>query len=130
MSRGFHVITIVFSLTVMIAHPRYATANWEYTQWGMTPDQVVARSHGKASILPSAQRYRDDDAHWEMAVKSTYSDGPINLDVGFTFSTQGKGLQCVFYNALGEQAALLKDTLIKRYGPPQHEGTVFGNANA
>lgn len=126
MPRGYYVMTLVSALAALVARPQCALANWEYTTWGMTPDQVVAGSHGKASILPSAQRYRDDDAHWEMAVKGSYSDGPVDLDVGFTFDTQGKGLQCVFYNALGQQAAGLKDTLIKRYGPPQHEGTFSG----
>ncbi len=95
MSRGCHVITIVSALAVMAAFPQYASANWEYTTWGMTPDQVIAASHGKATLLPVSQPYRDDNAHWEMAVKSTYSDGPVNLYVGFTFDTQGQGLRCV-----------------------------------
>ena len=126
MPRGYHVITIMSVFAVMAALPRYALANWEYTTWGMTPDQIIAASHGKATPLPASQRYRDDNAHWEMAVKGTYSDGPVNLDVGFTFDTQGQGLRCVFYNALGEQAAVLKDTLIKQFGPPQNDDTFSG----
>jgi hypothetical protein len=30
-----------------------ARAEWQYTRWGMTPEQVVAASGGKAELLPA-----------------------------------------------------------------------------
>jgi hypothetical protein len=75
-----------------------AKANWAYTQWGMTPEQVAAASSGAVQVLPSSQRTRNDVDRWEMAAKGTYKDGSLTMDAGFTFDTQHGGLTCVMYN--------------------------------
>jgi hypothetical protein len=95
-----------------------AKADWAYTHWGMTPDQVAAASAGAANVLPAAQRTRNDDDHWEIAAKGTYADGPLRLPVGFMFDTQRGGLICVLLNAIGPDAEALRQVLGTRYGKP------------
>jgi hypothetical protein len=100
-----------------------AKANWAYTQWGMTPEQVAAASSGAVQVLPSSQRTRNDVLGWEMAAKGTYKDGSLTMDIGFTFDTQHGGLTCVMYNVMGDDATVLRETLGKRYGKPFKEGS-------
>jgi hypothetical protein len=110
--------------------PSLAMAHWAYTQWGMTPEQVVAASAGTAKLLPAAGRTRNEDDHWELSVEGTYRDGPLNLSVGFMFDTQSGGLKCVMYNATGADVTLLRDTLIGRYGKPVNESGFLSSRTA
>jgi hypothetical protein len=98
-----------------------AKANWAYTQWGMTPEQVAAASSGAVQVLPLSQRTRNDADRWELAAKGTYKDGSLTIDAGFTFDTQHGGLTCVMYNVRGDDVTVLRETLGKRYGKPFKE---------
>ena len=111
-------------LTTIPAH-----ADWAYTHWGMTPEQVVAASHGTAKLLPAANRTRDDSDHWEMSVEGAYTDGRIPLSTGFTFDTRSGGLTCVFYNAVGADARAVIPMLVERYGRPVEESD-FGTSHS
>jgi hypothetical protein len=95
-----------------------AMADWAYTHWGMTPDQVAAASAGAVNVLPAAKRTRNDDDHWEIAVEGSYADGPLRLPVGFMFDTRHGGLTCVLLNAIGSDAEALRQVLGARYGKP------------
>ncbi len=95
-----------------------AHADWQYTKWGMTPEQVVAASGGKAALLPAARRPRIPPL--ETAASGEFQDGALELRTAFSFNTDGSGLACVTYGLMshdGDQA--FKASLINRYGPPQ-----------
>lgn len=104
-----------------IALPSAANADWAYTHWGMTPEQVAAASAGGVMVLPPAKRTRDDADHWEIAAEGSYTDGMLTFPVGFTFDTQSGGLKCVMYNALGNDVEALRIAMVKRYGNPSAE---------
>lgn len=108
------VVTFVVLLTPA------ALADWAYTKWGMTQDQVVAASGGTVTVLPPAKRTRNDYDQWELAAEGTFAEGPLKLPIGFTFDTQGGGLKCVMYNAIGADVETLRTILAKRYGKPAH----------
>jgi hypothetical protein len=93
-----------------------ARADWAYTHWGMTPEQVAERSAGDVKVLSKADRAKDGGYHSEMAARGTFKDGPRVLDVGFMFDSKD-GLECVLYNALGDDVDPVKADLIKKYGP-------------
>jgi hypothetical protein len=116
---------ILAAIVIVAASAPHARANWEYTKWGMTPEQVVGASKGAVKIVPAADRYKDDEH--EIAAQGSHNDGPLHLDVGFMFDNKGGGLTCVLYNATGEDAAVLKAILIKRYGPPTKEGSFLSS---
>ena len=76
--------------------------------------------------VPAKDRYKNEADHWEIAAQGTHRDGPVNLNIGFTFDTKAGGLKCILYNADGQEAALVKGMMIKRYGPPAKESSLFG----
>lgn len=96
-----------------------ARADWEYTHWGMTPEQVASASKGAVNEIPPAQR--DKGGITESAAKGTYSDGAMKMSVGFLFDTKTEGLICVVYSVLdAAQNEMLEAAMVKRYGPPDH----------
>jgi hypothetical protein len=95
-----------------------ARADRQYTKWGMTPEQVVAASGGKAELLPPKRRPRIPPL--ETAASGEFQDGAMQLRTAFSFNTDGGGLACVSYGLMshdGDEA--FKTSLISRYGQPQ-----------
>jgi len=119
------VRVLCLSFVILFALVSGASADWEYTRWGMTPEQVAAASKGMVKVLPANARNTQGLANLQEAAAGTHKDGNLLLDVRFSFNTGTNGLDCVTYalrNAA--QNALLKDTLTKRYGPPQKQGGI------
>jgi hypothetical protein len=95
-----------------------ARADWQYTHWGMTPEQVVAASKGAAQLVPEKDRPRLPP----MVTSATgaYQDGPLQLRVTFSFNIATNGLVCVNYGLNSHDSdEAFKAVLVKRYGPPQ-----------
>jgi hypothetical protein len=118
---------IISALAVSLASPTAAMADWAYTHWGMTAEQVVAASGGSVKLLPPGERTRNDPDQWELAAQGNFLDGALTLPVGFTFDTKTGGLQCVMYNASGSDVEVLRGLLDKRYGKPKTESD-YGSA--
>lgn len=102
-----------------------AMADWEYTKWGMTPEQVAAASHGAVTVLPPNLRRRIEEAKMESGAEGTFTDGELRLHVAFGFDTGSAGLVAVGYNVLNPvQNDLLQDWLVRKYGSPQAKGGI------
>lgn len=99
-----------------------ARADWGFTHWGMTPEQVVGASGGAAHLIAPSARQRVEPNDWELAVEGTISDGALKLDGGFMFDANGGGLTCVVYNAAGDDVEKLRAALVARYGRPLKDG--------
>jgi hypothetical protein len=104
-----------------------ARADWEYTKWGMTPEQVASASKGAVSVVAPAARNRDEADHSEIGAQGAYASDQFQRDVEFTFDTRSGGLKCVTYNALGDDAIKLKAALISHYGAPSRESEFLGS---
>jgi hypothetical protein len=102
-----------------------ASANWAYTTWGMTPDQVVAASNGAVRLIPAAKRKQDDADNWEIAAEGDYQDGDFALSASFMFDLKKGGLICVLYSAPGKQSELIRPAIEKKYGKPIKEDELF-----
>jgi hypothetical protein len=113
------------ALVMILVGPSVARADWGFTHWGMTPEQVVSASDGTAHMIAPANRQRDDADHWEVAAEGDVHDGGLTLDGGYMFDTRGGGLTCVMYNATGDDVAKLRDSLVARYGQPRKD-SAFG----
>ena len=105
-------------LAAALAGAPDAHADWGFTHWGMTPEQVVGASGGTAHLIAPAARKRDDADDWEMAVDGVIHDGSLTLDGGYMFSIRSGGLTCVLYNAMGDDVDKLRKGLVARYGQP------------
>jgi hypothetical protein len=73
--------------------PSGALANWQYTHWGMSPDEVVKASNGKASLVSADVVARADKSYGrvKLAESTTHLDN-IPLNVGFIFSNETRSL--------------------------------------
>jgi hypothetical protein len=118
-------IALAMVFAAVVGGPSVARADWGFTHWGMTPEQVVSASGGSAHLIAPANRQRDVADHWEVAAVGDVHDGGLTLDGGYMFDTRGSGLTCVMYNATGDDVAKLRDGLIARYGQPRKD-SAFG----
>lgn len=109
-------MTWLTGLAALLIAPM-AHADWQYTKWGMTPEQVVAASGGRAKLLPAKQRPRIPPL--ETAASGEFQDGALELRTTFSFNIDGGGLACVFYGLTSEAGGeAFKTSLISRYGQP------------
>jgi hypothetical protein len=110
---------------VPLAFIPQAHADWAYTKWGMTVDQVVAASHGTVTAIPKAQQQTLEGAHVVTAAQGTYTEGDLRLRTAFQFDTENGGLRCILYAPQSpSQDTLLKQSLVQRYGTPQQSSIV------
>jgi hypothetical protein len=49
--------SILAAMPIAVMLAPCARADWEYTQWGMTPEQVASASGGAVKTSPAADRY-------------------------------------------------------------------------
>ncbi len=109
-------------LAALLALAGPALAHWEYTRWGMTPEQVVQASRGAVRLIPPAERPRLPDADLLVAAEGSFAEGPLRLSVRFGFDAR-EGLALVVYGvAEPGQNAALRAWLIRRHGEPQRRG--------
>jgi len=102
--------------------PSGALANWQYTHWGMSPDEVVKASNGKASLVPADVVARADKSYGRVKLaESTARLDNIPLNVGFIFSIETRSLVEVgLYKSdcsISDTSAL-ESRLGTDYGPP------------
>jgi hypothetical protein len=112
--------TLVLVVVGMLLIAPASRADWQYTHWGMTPEQVVAASKGSVKLLPEKNRPRLGP--FVTAAEGEYKDGSLELRTVFRFNTATNGLVCVDFgvgNHIDDDA--LKAALTKRYGPPKTE---------
>ena len=79
------VVGLMFSSTA-------AHADWQYTKWGMTPDQIIEASKGQAErIKPLTREYRLR-GKW---VRSSHEFNDLAFDVVFRFDVNSSGLNMI-----------------------------------
>lgn len=102
-----------------------AAADWEYTHWGMTPEEVAAASGGAVTALPEDKRENIEAAGMTNAAEGTFTSGDLTLRVGFSFDNEDGGLVCVAYGptAVADNPKL-EAYLRQRYGTPANESSL------
>ena len=110
------VATVAFLATVALAASAVpAGADWQYTQWGMTPDQVKAASDGAAT--DNADRLRDVDG-LKAALVAPYQGETVAFTAVFLFNEQDR-LRYVTLNPIGKLSCpQVVQTLADHYGAP------------
>jgi hypothetical protein len=115
-------LATLIAIPAMLA-PTLAWGNWEYARWGMSPEQVAQASGGTVKVLPPAERKKHPAYNSETAAAGTYSEGALRLGLSFSFDLKNGGLTCVVFTGLDRsQNELLKQSFIRRNGPPQTTG--------
>jgi hypothetical protein len=120
------ILSLQLALSCAVLAPGLARADWAYTRWGMTPEQVAAASGGQVKVLPAGERTRDDDDEWEVAAQGRAEAGGQRLGAGFMFGLHKDGLKCVMLNGTGPAADALKSDATARYGKPEQQSEFPG----
>lgn len=111
--------TLAIVLALAMVLPAAARADWQYTKWGMKPEEAVKASNGAMKMLPAKDRRKADITKTEKVAEGAFEDGALRLQVEFLIDTASGGLVCVAYATSDPaQNGLLRQTLIKRYGLP------------
>ena len=81
---------------ILAATCEAARAEWAYTHWGMTPEQVATQSSGDVKVLPEAERTKSYDDHWESLPKALSKTGrAFSMSVLCSMIRMGKGVFCI-----------------------------------
>jgi hypothetical protein len=103
-------------LAALVACVLPAAADWQYTQWNMTPDQVQAASDGVAQ--PNPDRRLDADG-LSAALTAFYQGESIPFTATFLFNAQDR-LRYVTLSPVDRiSCPLVVQTLAAHYGPPE-----------
>ena len=116
------VLGVIAATGLLFPTPLWA--DWDYTHWGMNPEQVAQASGGAVKVLAPEMRTRHAAPFdSETAAAGTYSDGTLKLDLSFSFDLTTNGLTCIILTAADpSQNKVLEDFLVHGYGPPQDTG--------
>jgi hypothetical protein len=119
------------AIIVLLLTPRTAYADWQYTKWGMSPEEVVAASNGNAQLLPDteAKKSRATDNDFITLAKAVRSVNGERFSVSFNFIKHSKRLQMVSLDAVDvSRCTMYKSYLFHRYGAPavsEFDGTLL-----
>jgi hypothetical protein len=94
-----------------------ASADWQYTKWGMTQSQVIAASKGEARKIEPGPNYVCNDDRIPFAAIESKSVGQFKFSVTFCSDKPGGPLKAV---RLGyrDSVPFLKSQLLSQYGNP------------
>jgi hypothetical protein len=101
--------------------PTAALADWQYTKWGMSPEDVVAASNGKAHLVPEAEAAKTlhSSEYVIPLAKGDHSANGEKFSVMFDFTRQAKRLQTVTLTATDpSRCYIYKRMLLNKYGAP------------
>lgn len=96
-----------------------AQAHWQYTTWGMTPEQVVAASAGAAE-LGSGEISAQGDA--KKGAIGRYSAGDYQFSVSFWFNSTGLSTVSLTMRNDVQCLGLQRDLLAKYADPIEQSG--------
>jgi hypothetical protein len=76
-------VVVPIALPLLLVTP--AHANWQYTKWGMTPEQVIDASGNTVSKIPADQQRGKSRPGFVGLLSGVYSTGDFSFRVDFQF---------------------------------------------
>lgn len=111
-------ILLLTVVTLTLTTP--AKADWQYTHWGMTPDQVAKASGGNVSVGSGTPGDKYEGA--DIGAVGTYTSGEHQYDAVFYFKNDRLiDIHLKLKNATKKQWLVLKNSLDDLYGKPFKE---------
>jgi hypothetical protein len=114
------------ALALLVGFAAPALANWQGTQWGMSPDETIAVLDGAQAHSPDASEvFQFDGADYQPLVKLTHTIEGIEGEASLLFDAD-EGLQfVVFIPAQIADCDALTAALTETYGTGEESG--FGS---
>jgi hypothetical protein len=100
-----------------------AQADWQFTQWNMSRDAVVAASQGSMHAVEGTPGQR----RWglEMKAEGRFNDGALSLESRFFFDPAGR-LKAVSLDLADlTQCPAFRKSVEQRYGKPEGTSSVL-----
>lgn len=111
--RAFAVMAAVAAL----AAPAAAHADWEWTRWGMSADEVVAASGGRVSRSTAGPDHRVHG--WDRLAEGVIDYDGVAVNAQFYFDPAGRSLHVVRLLVSDfRNCDRLKAAVARRLGPP------------
>jgi hypothetical protein len=110
------------AIIAFLSPPRTACADWQYTKWGMSPEEVVTASNADAHLVPDAQAKKelgDPRSYFVTLASGTRSIDGERFSVLFGFGIHSKRLQIVTLRAADTSRCFIyRAALLDKYGAP------------
>lgn len=107
--------TVCIAFLVSTLATTAASAHWQYTKWGMSPEEVVSAAEGRVRLSAGAPDQQVKGL--KIGAEGSYSVGSLNLPATFYFDA--KGLQVVDLKAENEATCRALDSRLRgEYGVP------------
>ncbi len=111
------ILSLVTSTILLSIGNLPAKAEWEYTQWGMSVDEVVEASEGTTiPVNPDEQFFFEDDTQ-QTLLKTQWSTDGYSFDVFFNFSASDSKLSEIVFKSTGNNEDLGL-AMIEEFGLP------------
>lgn len=122
----FPAMSIILGMCVFLIS-NAGLADWQYTKWGMTVDEVIIASDGKAKEFVDSGR--DSDTARTLAT-APYIAGDFLFEANFMFDRKTQQLRHVKLTLKKGNGRSLYAALVNRYGKPvsEHETAVLPSA--
>jgi hypothetical protein len=105
------------SLTFLLLLSTPAMADWQYTKWGMSPDQAIEASGGNLRQTTASERTGEARFNQQPGLTGSYIAGEFKFNAFFYFDNTG--LSMVALDLVdGAQSRALLDSVRARYGSP------------
>lgn len=116
MSYGKSLVQVLITGVVLTA-PHDTLADWQYTKWGMTEEEIVAATDGDAHLISDGEKANRAGGNSDAIALGKFTTGPFEFDVVFRALKGGRGLDTVRLE-LREPAIhrRLREALIGKYG--------------
>ncbi len=113
MAKSSYALFVIASLGAGAAEAR---ADWYYTRWGMTPDEVVAASNGAARLGPPPQ----GKTYPKLTGRAlgTFQGAGANFHVFFHFDADNKLAKVALERISGTECTELLAVLTRDLGKP------------
>jgi hypothetical protein len=103
-----------FAILTFVSVTQVAHAGWQYTQWGMTDDQVIAASQGAVLAVPPKTGFSNGSS---MRAEGLYVSSAGKFEANFIFDKDNRLIQV----NLGQMDAVgcsnTRRLLTEKYGP-------------
>jgi len=111
MKENIKRVALIFTSLALSMECAVSYADWQYTRWGMSPEQVIKSSKGKAKPYSGTMP--------DVRVQGEYQSGAFHFRVNFAFRPNGKQLSEVELVPLDNSTChSLKLNLEGKYGQP------------
>ena len=111
----FLTLTATSILVSMVNLP--AWAEWKYTRWGMSVNEVVEASQGAAISVNPEERFLFEDDTQQTLLKTQWTKKGYSFDVFFNFSVDDSELSEVVFKSTGKNEDLGL-AMIEEFGLP------------